>query len=216
MAITRTVQTVIEIIQEHEDIANLRALELLNEAHLFMLGRHHLVPDVTINITLTNGVGEYALPDNIISIWDAAYYSDANTHFPLRPTNIDTLYNTYGANWQLISPGQPWGFYERGGNIGLFPPPNATSAGGYPTVTLYCTQSATLGLGDTLPTTINTVYPWVYRVLIKQSPVTAPEKVAYYEQRFVKAERELTEYIYRRVARDRPRLAMKVPRLRRA
>jgi hypothetical protein len=216
MALTRTVQNVIEVVAEHEQIDRDRAVDLFNEAHVEIIRNCHLIPDTTTTITLTSGTQEYALPDSCVRVWDAAYYSTSTNWVSLEQTNVDTLFNDYGPGWQLQSAGTPWSFFERGGNIGFMPAPNVTSTGGYPSVTLFYTNYTALSFYDKLPTTIMSMYPWVYFICSKQAVVTAPDKVPMYHNLYEQEMKRMQEGIYGRVARDRPRVGLKIPRIRRA
>jgi hypothetical protein len=216
MALTRTAQQVIDCASEHEQMDRNRGLQLLNEAHIEIIRNCHLIPDTTMTINLTAGTQEYALPDSCVRVWDAAYFSNASSHTPLKPTNVDALYNQYGPNWQLQDAGVPWSFYERGGMVGLVPAPSVTTVTGYPNVTLYYTAYTALDFYDTLPTTIFSMYPWVYFICAKQAVVTSPDKVAMYEGLYQKEMKQMQEAIFGRIGRDNPRLALKVPRLSRA
>ena len=222
MALTRTVRQVIDVASEHEAMDAGRALQLFNEAHLYILTQVRLVADLTTTISLTAGTQEYQLADGIAKVWDASYFTSSSQWNPIRPTNVDSLFEDIGPNWQLQSAGQPWGFYERGGMIGFVPAPAVSTVGGYPSVTLYYTPATNLGLDDTLPTNISSVYPWVYRMselmaLGGNGPFE--EKQARrdkYAALFENAMHFLREYMYGRVARDRARVGVRVPRLRRA
>jgi len=216
MPLTRTVQQVIQIANEHEDMDPARGLQLLNEAHLQILSQIHLVPDVQVDITLVAGQMEYALPDACIAIWDASYWVSATSHQVLKSNNVDKIYNDQGPNWGLQASGTPQNFYERGGKIGLVPPPAIATSGGYPKVTLYYTAFTALGLGDSLPTTISSVYPWVYHMLVRQAAVESPDKIPLYANRF-KIEMEMMHrWIFGRVARDKTRIRNRTPMPRRA
>jgi hypothetical protein len=223
MAITRTVAQVIDLVQGHLPADSGRALQVFNEAHLYILTQVRLVPDVSSTIALISGQQEYSLPDGVAKIWDASYYSSASSYTPLQPTNVDSLFEDLGANWQLSSAGQPWGFYERGGMLGLVPAPNAATAAGFPNVTLFYTPATNLGLQDTLPTNVSSVYPWVYRMCEKlalsfSKEVSFADRVTMqvkFHQLFEQEMHYLREYMYGRVARDRVRAAARIPRIRR-
>lgn len=192
-----------------------RTLELINEAHLYIMGRCGLIPLTTVNINLTNGTQEYALADGIINIDDAVYYTSATSHFPLRPTNIDSLYEDYGPNWrENVSAGTPYAFYENGGNIGFVPAPGTTTSAGYPIVTLHVLQYTALALTDSLPSTINTVQPYVLYVARDYAMVKEPDKMMYYSQAFEASVKNLQDFVWRRTKRDKPRVMHRVNRVR--
>ena len=222
MALTRTVRQVIDVATEMLPMDAGRALQVFNEAHLYILTQIRLVADTTTTVSLTAGQQEYSLPDNVCKIWDATYYSSASSWTPLKATNVDSLFEDMGANWQLQTSAQPWGFYERGGMLGFAPAPNVTTVGGYPSVTLFYTPATNLGLDDTMPTNISTIYPWVYRMceLVSMGgDAKFAEKAAMrdkFHSLFEEQMHYLREYMYGRVARDRVRAAVRIPRLRRA
>jgi len=217
MPLTRTVQQVIEIISEHVDIGNVRGVQLLNEAHLEILANCHLVPDTTVDITLTANTLEYALPDDCVKIWDATYFTSATSHQVLKATNVDTLFYSHGANWELAQSSVPIHFYERGGMIGLWPPPaTATSGSGYPKVTLYYTQFTELTLTSSMPTTIPSVYPWVYHVLSRQAAVAHPDKIQLFKQLYAQEMERMQTWVFGRTGRDKPKAFARVPKVRRA
>ena len=221
MAITRTVQQVIEIAKEHEDFDPQRALQLFNEAHVRILGECRLIPDTTTTVSLVAGQMEYAIANDVARIWDAIYYDSSNSFYPLKQTDESRLYyQEYGPGWEVVTPSKPTKYYERGGNIGLWPPPASSSTGGYPQVVLYYTQIDGLTLTSTLPSTINTVYPWVYYMCAKQAATSDKpgweNNVLAYEKMFEKSLTDLKRWIYARTPRDKPILRYRTPRIRRA
>ena len=214
MALTRTVQQVIEVAAEHEEMNPVRGLQLFTEAHQRILASCHLVPDSTVDITLVAGQMEYALPDSCIRIWDAAYWNSASStdYQPLKATNVDTLFYDRGPNWQLAPASTPDRFYERGGVVGLVPAPSVATTAGYPKVTLYYTQFVAPTLLGSLPSTITSVYPWVYHMCMRQAAVKDPAKVPFYESRFRLEMTQMQTQIFGRVGRDKPRVGGMIPK----
>jgi hypothetical protein len=191
-----------------------RCLELMNEAHLDIMGRCGLVPEGTLDIFLTANQQEYALDDSVVNIDDAVYWSSASSHFPLRPTNKDSLYEDYGPNWEVnISPGQPYAFYEMGGMIGFVPAPSITTSNGYPKVTLYVRQFTPLTLTGNFPTTINTVEPYVLHVLRYYAMKETPEKLPMFDALYKDKVKSIQDYVWRRTKRDKPRVFMRIPKI---
>ncbi len=219
MAMTYTAQNVIEFIQERETMDPVTAMNLLNEAHLYITGQLHLVPDATIQISLVANQQEYSLPDGVVAIWDATYWSGGvvsppSGNLPLRATNVDTLFEDRGPNWQLQAAGQPWGYYERGGMIGFVPAPVTGSPA---CVQLFYTPATVLTQTSTLPTNIPSCFPWVYHVCRRQADFDRDEnKRAYWEKAFQQEMHYLREYVYGRVGRDRARVSYRVRPVRRA
>jgi len=217
MAMTYTAQNVIELVQEREPMDPIMAINLLNEAHLYITSQLHLVPDLTTTIALVSGQQEYSLPDGVVTMWDAAYWPNGISttgNVPLRQTNVDTLFEDRGPNWQLQPAGQPWGYYERGGMIGFVPAP---SAGSPAVVQIFYTPATTLVPTSTLPTNIPSCYPWVYHVCRRQADLERDlSKRAYWEKVFQEEMHYLREYIMGRTGRDRARVSYRVKRVRRA
>jgi hypothetical protein len=221
MAITRTVQQVIEIAKEHEDFDPVRALQLFNEAHVYILGDVRLIPDTTTTISYVAGQMEYSLPNNVARIWDCIHYDAQASYTPLLQTDESRLYyEDYGPGWEAVTASKPSKFYERGGNIGFWPPPAFTTNGSYPCATLYYTQINNLGLSDSLPGTISSIYPWVYFMCAKQAATSDKPgwqaNVQSYEQLFEKEMNKLRRWIHGRTPRDKQRIVARVPRIRRA
>jgi hypothetical protein len=217
MAMTYTSQNVLELIQEREPMDPVTGMNLLNEAHLYITSQLHLVPDLTTTISLVAGQQEYSLPDGVVTIWDATYWpngivSPPSGNRPLKATNVDTLFEDRGPNWQLQANGEPWGYYERGGMIGFVPAP---SVGSPASVQLFYTPATTLVPTSTLPTNIPSCYPWVYHVCRRQADLERDlTKRQYWEKALQEEMHYLREYIYGRVGRDRPRVSYRVKRVR--
>jgi len=222
MALTRTVKQVCDAAKAFEDTDAGILLQLFNEAHLYITTQCKLVPDTTYVVPLVAGQQEYTLPDGVAKIWDASFFSNANSHVPMKATNVDSLFYDYGPNWQLLTPSSVVAvYYERGGMIGFVPAPAVTTVAGFPNVTLYYSPATNMGLDDVLPTNIPSIYPWVYRMAELAAPGNGGEfqermqKVAFYNGQFEKHMKWLREYVFGRVARDKPRASSQVPRIRR-
>jgi hypothetical protein len=106
--------------------------------------------------------------------------------------------------------------------IGFVPAPSATTANGYPNVTIFYTPATNLGLDDLLPTNVSSIYPWVYRML-ELTALSGDGNFAVkqamqdrYHAKFEEQMHYLREYMYGRVARDHPRVGALVARVRRA
>jgi hypothetical protein len=206
------VQQVFDIVKEYEPINPQSGILLFNQAHLEICSKVKLYPDASFTQTFTSGTGEYALADNVISMWTGTYYAGANSYNPLKQTNVDSLVADYGPDWRAYPASTPYAFYEDGGQIGFFPVPNVTSTGGYPCAVFSYAQAHTLALSDTLPTQINTPYPWVYYICRIQCVKNGhAEKMPQYDAMYKAAQEELATYIYRRTPKDRPRALFNIP-----
>ena len=217
MSITYTAQQIIQEAQELEPADAIRYMQWMNEAHLYITTQRHLVPDVTSLMTMVANQQEYPLPDSVATIWDAQYWpggfvSGAQNYFPLKATNVDTLFEDRGPGWQLQPSAQPWGYYERGGNIGFVPAP--LTAGDQ--VQLFYTPATVLTLQSTLPTNINSGKAWMYHMLRQACVIAHPEKLDFYEKAFQREMHYLKEYTDGRTGRDRARVSYRVGRIRRA
>ncbi len=215
---TYTAQQVLAKIRERVKVDPIEGMQLLNEAHVYICSQLHLVPDQTMTISLVAGQQEYSLPDSVITIWDAAYWPNgvqSTGNIPLKATNVDTLFEDRGPNWQLQSAGQPWGYYERGGMIGFVPSP---SIGSPAVAQLFYTPSTTLTLQSNLPTGIPSCFAWVYYACIHQADLDKDPKAAPtdWEAKFQKEMHRLREYTLGRTGRDRARVSFRVKRVRRA
>jgi hypothetical protein len=214
MAVTYTAQRVIELAQELAPMDPIRGLDLLNQAHLYITSQLHLIPDVTELITMVAGQAEYPLPDDVVAVWDAAYWAGGyvaagSNYKPLKQTNVDTLFEDSGPNWQLRPASTPWGYYERGGNIGFVFTPSVASD----QVQIFYTPATTLGITDTLPTNISSPYAWVYHMCYRAAAM--PDKAGF-KQLFEDEIHYLKEYILGRMGRDRARVSYRVRRVRKA
>jgi hypothetical protein len=216
MAITRTVQQVIDQASRLEKVDRDLGLQLINEAHNEILKYAHVIPDITVDIPLVTGQVSYALPNGLLSIWDAAYYYSENNHVPVWDSNKDTLYYDQGPNFQLQPNGIPQYFSEQGGYVNFTPAPNTTTVGTYPFIRLWYTAFTELEMFDTMPTTISSIYPWVYHICARVAVSTNPNKVVMYDALYAKEMKKLATWLDGKPARNKPRVAYNVPRSRRA
>lgn len=227
MAFIRKVSDVLDVASEHEEMDPVRGIQLLNEAHNYICSQNHLYPIENQSISLVSGQTEYNMWDVsplVLKIWQCNYYTAPNAWNPVYPTNVDTLYQDFGPSWNLTTAGIPWGIYERGGNLGFYPTPNASTVGsnpGYPNVTIQYDYVPTLGTNDNMPE-VATIYPWVYYMC--QLQVMATDKPfaeraaaqSKYMELFEMAMKRLREDVYGRIAYDHPRVGIKIARVRRA
>lgn len=222
MATTMLAQQVIQRVNEklaqategQVQIDPIAGLELLNEAHLYITTQLHLVPDTTYLVTTVAGQQEYALPDSVATIWDCVYWfggfvSGGTNYQPLKATNPDTLFEDSGPAWQLQSPANPWGYYERGGNIGFVQAPMTSGD----QVQIFYTPATTLTAQSSLPTNIPSPWAWIYHICYRAAPIPFQ---AGFDTLFQREMKLLREYVLGRMGRDRARVAYRVKRVRRA
>ena len=211
-----TVASLYSTAQSHfPDIPQATFLSLLNDVHQEIIENIRLTPDVTVTISLVAGQQEYALPDTVLRIWDAAYISQSGDYQKLRQTNVDWLdYNCPG--WRNYSPSTPYRIYDRGGNIGLVPAPSLSTTGGYPIVSLVCSQTSDtpLGIDDSLPSTARTGNAWTYRVLERWCDMNHPESSSFFAGLSAREYERLITYSYGRMSRDKASVQMRIPRIR--
>jgi len=217
MAVTYTAQQVLAKVEQICACSVVEGMQYLNEAHVYIQSQLHLVPDQTYLFTLTAGTQEYALPDGVIAIWDASYWSggyvQGGTNFkPLKATNVDTLFEDYGPNWDLRPNSQPWCYYERGGNVGFYPNPDTTNA----QVRIVYTPASVLTPTSTLPTNIPSCEAWVWFVAEKIMARQDFQKAMAFREKFEFEMERLRKYILGRTGRDRSRISFRIKRIRRA
>jgi hypothetical protein len=227
MALVRTVNQVIEVACAMERIGKDRALDLFNEAHHYVCSQLPLYPQQQASIALVANQAEYplsAVSPAFLKVWQAFYYSssDMTTPQPIYPRNTDTLYYDAGPNWDKTSPGQPYAYYERGFNFGLYPAPSSGSVDGVPYIQIEYSMIPLMTQGDTMPS-VETIYPWVY-MMCSQAVMENPETPAVqnmanseaYMKKFEFHMNWLRNFVYGRVPRDKPRASVNVPLIRRA
>lgn len=213
-AIQRANEKLAQATEGQTQIDPIAGLELLNEAHLYITTQLHLIPDATYLVTTVAGQQEYPLPDNVATIWDAAYWrggfvASGSNYKPLKATNTDTLFEDRGPTWQLNQPGTPWGYYERGGNVGFVDAPSVSGD----QVQIFYTQATTLTAQTQLPTNIPSPWAWIYHVCFRAAPMPLQ---AGFDSLFQREMKLLREYVHGRIGRDRARVSYRVKRVRRA
>jgi len=197
------------------DIPQAVFLSLLNDVHQEIIENVRLTPDVAVTVNLTAGQQEYALPDTVLRIWEAAYMSEAGDYQKLEQTNVDWLdYNA--PTWRNYPPSTPYRVYDRGGNIGFVPAPDTSTSGGYPIVTLYCYQTSDtpLGIEDSLPAMARTGNAWLYRVLERWCDMYHQEQSQFFAGLSAREYERLISYSYGRMSRDKAAVQMRIPRIR--
>lgn len=213
--LTFTVQRVLDLAKQIEPMDPKTALEQLNIAHCTIATYVKMYPETQLAVSLVANQMMYSLSASVGSIWSATLFTGANSYLALLPTNVDTLYNDVGPDWRQQTQGQPYLYFEEGGQLGIYPPPNQSTAGTYPNVTISYSAVAELTASDSLPSMVNTPYPWIYAMCAAQCVVNGrPEKKPEYDKLQDQAMQSLQTYIFRRTARDRNRFGLNVPMVR--
>jgi len=211
-----TVQAIYTAVQTHfSDIPEATFLSLLNDVHQEIIENIRLTPDVAVTVELTAGQQEYALPDTVLRIWEAAYMAQAGDYQRLKQTNVDRL-DDGSPTWRNYSPSTPSRVYDRGGNLGLVPAPDTTTSGGYPIVTLYCSQTSDtpLGIDDSLPAMARTGNAWTYRVCERWADMYHQEMSQFFANLSAREYERLITYSYGRMSRDKAAIQMRIPKVR--
>ncbi len=211
-----TVTNLFTAAQTHfADIPQAVFLSLLNDVHQEIIENIRLTPDVAVMVNLTAGQQEYALPDTVLRIWEAAYMSQAGDYQKLKQTNIDRL-DDNNPTWRNYPPSTPYYIYDRGGNLGLVPAPDTSTNAGYPIVTLFCSQTSDtpLGISDSLPSMARTGNAWLYRVLERWCDMYHPEQSQFFAGLSAREYERLITYSYGRMSRDKAAVQMRIPRIR--
>lgn len=140
----------------------------------------------TATTTTSTGVGEYALPDDLISIKTVVYKDTASNWYTLGETTYETLWRQ-DADWEDDT-GAPTEWFWRAQVIGVYPAPNATNAGANKLRIIYsylaaafADDSAESGLPEFLDVPI--VQYAVYRARTKdRDPALATLALAEYQR----------------------------------
>lgn len=143
----------------YPDMSEAVALSFSNKAHLLLLTEAQLTRD-TEDINLVASQLEYAMPTDILKVWQAVYYDYVEgKRFVYKQVTTSEL-EQYFSKFKIVSAsslctGDAMCFVEAraGGsfNIGLYPAPTVTTAvsgvdTGFPVLRLYCTRTQTLAL----------------------------------------------------------------------
>ena len=211
-----TVSSIFTAVQRHfPDIPQQTFLDLLGDVHQEIIENVRITPDVTVTVNLTAGTQEYTLPDTVLRIWEVAYSASSGDYQKLKETNVDWLdYNV--PSWRSFTSSTPSYAYDRGGNIGFVPAPSTSTSGGYPIVTLYCSQTSNtpLGIGDSLPAMARTGNAWTYRICEKWAEMNHQEQAPTFAQLSAREYQRLITYSYGRMARDKAGVQMRIPKVR--
>lgn len=132
----------------------------LQRANDWVLTAVRLYPDASEDLTLTANDDTYAYNINTLAIWQAVYLeSSTSTGIVLQPKSVDTL-DQDEPTWRTNPAGSPRYFFDRGGEVVLYPKPDTSSSGGYPKVVLYSTRKQTLSDVTSLPESVRQIDAW--------------------------------------------------------
>ncbi len=212
---TYTVKGIIAKAASMEPMDVRQGLDLFNEANLEISSQVPITVQATSLIPVVQNQALYTMPDNMPSIESVSFFTSANSWVPLRPTNMDELYYDAGPDWQDAPMGTPIYYYDNGPNIGLFPKPSQNAVGSYPGIEVRFNQVDVMGANDTLPSNINTVYPWVYHMCRTQCAVNRHyEAEAFWDLKYKKALDVLQTFVYRRISKNKPQVIRNYRRVR--
>lgn len=171
---------VIALLQEEDDI----------------LSREHRITVTTESVNLTAGTSEYSVSATTARYWAARYVtgSGVGAYSVLHPTKKTLLFQE-NPNWLKAGNGTPRLYYIDAGNLGLYPPPDTTTSGGYPKVVLEVSQFNTITAGQNMPSTVRSFERWKYGVLLKLALRMSNERVQLYSQMKKEAEDDLREQL---------------------
>jgi hypothetical protein len=192
--------------QTYNGIAQADLLALLQEIHDEISSRCQLYDEGTEDVTWTaadvsNGVRRWALSANVRRVWDAYYFTSATESFQLKRTNKHKL-DKENEGWRQADAGTPSQWYEDGGYVGLHAKPDTAPTAGYPKVVLYTFERQTLTTGSSLPGQVASVDAWLYGCLFKYADSRDKANSEFYEQKYLRARRELIADIKAINARD--------------
>lgn len=163
------------------------------------------------DLTLVAGTGEYTTSDSLIArVWTARYLRSSATGDSYRLEHTDfTKLDLNDGDWRGADNAEPQMFYTTGSSagalrVGLYPFPETSSAGGYPTVRLNVSKRAVLATGGSLPDMIQNDMLYVngacWRYAEDHRKV---EEANVYRQRFLRDLNEAREFFFARNAYDK-------------
>lgn len=207
------ITTVYAQVQRHfPDVDQNTFLQLVNDVEEDILFQVCLFDDSQVTVNVVAGQTEYAVPDSMVRVWNAAWIDQANYagFQTLVPTSIDFLDYNF-PQWRSYQPSRPVYIYNRGSTIGLVPPPNQTTGSGYPYVALYeRTADTPYTMMSSLPGTARTANAWVWRVCERFAIMRHPDDMARFKS-YADAEQDrLLSRDNGRLARDKPAIRNKV------
>lgn len=186
-----------------------RSLATINEVHKQLLTDFPLLRRTQVSTNLTAGTSEYALAETNFHIESVYYRTAAATQTRLLKESIEQL-DSRLIGWRTAANGTPIIWYLSSnlsgagstdqGVIGLYPPPDTTTTGGYPVLitNVSLIESAVLTGTSPLPPTMNS--QWVY--VEKASELIAreirPQMVEAYAASSMVKMQELNAYLSNR------------------
>lgn len=202
-----------DIISEIQDffgsISDAQALNMIQKRDDYLRTLVTFNPSTVTLSSLVDGTREYALAGTVARIFSARYIRSAATGDSsiLHPTSRDELYESEG-DWEGRDTGEPRMFYVRGGEIGFYPTPDATSSGGYPKVDLEVQSYVALTTSTAMPTNIPTgAYDaWTFHVCEEWGMMKNDPRIEYFRLRKEEGYKLLRSATMGRVAHYNPKL----------
>lgn len=192
------------------------ALLLANLTQADIVRSVALYPETTFNISLVSGQQEYTLDPSIIHVTSAIWRwnNQVTAQIALIPTSIDQLDYEY-PNWRAMSPATTYKYYERGGMLGLVPPPSQTTAAGYPIVILYTqTEQPFASTSSTLPAQVPTTDPWVWGMCARWAAMQRRDDAAGFADLALSARNDLIKFVNGRLLRQKSQMRQSYSRVR--
>lgn len=208
-----TVAELISLTRGHFDTFDSgEALTHLQAVHNNICRLVRVLPDESVDVSITAGASEYPIAD-LLRIWDAAYWKSATDSKALIPRSVDQMdLETHGA-WRRDQSSTPVWYDERAGSLVLHPAPDTTTASGYPKVVLSVSLVQPLDMTTSLPAVADHE-AWLYGLCRRYAAM----KAAYKLQMFMALEQEAMNKLRRfsqgKAARQKPNLRPMVPRVR--
>jgi len=192
------------------------ALTLINDVHREIASDLRLYPDLTVDVSLVAGTATYALPASLARIWNVVYIDGITQGQPLLATNIDELDYKY-PTWRTAPSARPYMYYERAGQLGLYPAPDTTTAGGTPVARVYYAEvsSNDLEIRDELPGSVKSIDAWVYGACLKHAIQRGDQRMGVFKSEYKAAFEKALGWSYGRTPRDKPSIRFNTPRVRR-
>ena len=144
-----------------------------------------LLPTSTlVQIPVVASQAIYTVDPTIKRIWSAYWQQSAGSNeFVLIPTSQDRL-DEEQPGWRDTQyfTAQSGYYYNDGGNVGIYPLPQTSAVGGYPSLNLYVTKIPTLGPEDSLPSNVSRYEAWTYGICQLYAARHAPQKYQFFQQ----------------------------------
>jgi len=180
-------------------------LDLLNSVHTDLCADWP-IERVTEDIELAEGTAEYEIPDGVLFVRSARYYSDADSVYVLPAVSADDL-DVTDPEWRTAdSATVPIGFYIDGGYIGLYPPPDTTSVDGYPNLTIEGCKCTPLTFDGDLPSSIKNRKVYTTGAKMLYAETSDKENYSLYRKLHTEERNNMERVMGRRNRRYKPQI----------